>query len=97
MHGLTMLTMGMVLTIVLAFGSRALAEGGLRIGVSFPNERASAALDGRMLLMLSTDPAEEPRFQIGDSATTQQFSVSTWMASSRESTRCSMRRCWAIR
>ena len=73
MHGLTMLTMGMLLTIVLALGPSALAEGGLRIGVSFPSERAVAALDGRMLLMLSTDASDEPRFQIGDSATTQQI------------------------
>ena len=73
MHGLTMLTMGMLLTIVLALGPSALAEGGLRIGVSVPSERAVAALDGRMLLMLSTDASDEPRFQIGDSATTQQI------------------------
>ncbi|MCH7702385.1 MAG: hypothetical protein IID37_11930 [Planctomycetes bacterium] len=65
--------MGMLLTIVLALGPSALAEGGLRIGVSFPSERAVAALDGRMLLMLSTDASDEPRFQIGDSATTQQI------------------------
>ena len=45
MHGLTMLTMGMLLTVVLALGPSALAEGGLRIGVSFPSERAAAALD----------------------------------------------------
>jgi len=39
--------------------------GGLRFGLSFPRERSDAALDGRMLLMLSTDDTKEPRFQIG--------------------------------
>ena len=44
-HGLTMLAMGMLLTIVLALGPSALAEGRLRIGASFPSERAAAAFD----------------------------------------------------
>lgn len=33
--------------------------------------RSSAPLDGRLLLMLSTDPADEPRFQINDGLKTQ--------------------------
>ncbi len=70
---LVMLTNGMLLTIGLALGPAALAEGGLRIGVSFPSQRSAAALDGRMLLMLSTDDSREPRFQIGDNAKTQQI------------------------
>ncbi len=44
----------------------------LRIGVSFPKVRSAAPLDGRMLLMLSTDDSKEPRFQIRDGAKTQQ-------------------------
>jgi hypothetical protein len=39
--------------------------------VSLPKERASKPLDGRMLLMLSTDPSAEPRMQISDSPRTQ--------------------------
>ena len=55
-----MLTKVMLLTIAFAMESNALAEGGLRIGVSFPSERISARLDGRMLLMFSTDPSGAP-------------------------------------
>src|SRR5215467_9929571 len=33
--------------------------------------KGATALDGRLLLMLSTDPAEEPRLQINDSLKTQ--------------------------
>lgn len=44
----------------------------LRFGVSFPAERSKAALDGRMLLMISKDGSEEPRFQINDGLNSQQ-------------------------
>jgi len=36
----------------------------LRFSVSFPTERGSVPLDGRMLLMISSDSTMEPRFQI---------------------------------
>jgi hypothetical protein len=39
--------------------------------VSFPQERSAKPLDGRLLLVLSTDPAEEPRMQINDTPKTQ--------------------------
>jgi hypothetical protein len=39
--------------------------------VSFPAERSAAPLDGRILLLISSDGAAEPRFQIGDSSSTQ--------------------------
>ncbi len=45
----------------------------LRIAVSFPRERSAAPLDGRMLLMLSTDGTREPRFQITDGPNAQQI------------------------
>src|SRR5687768_2175074 len=44
---------------------------GLRFSVSFPRERSGTALDGRILLLISTDSSAEPRFQISDAATTQ--------------------------
>jgi hypothetical protein len=44
---------------------------GPRIEVSVSPERSSSPLDGRLLLVLSTDPAEEPRFQINDGPNTQ--------------------------
>src|SRR5688500_8962518 len=49
------------------------AEGGPRFGVSFPAELGPSALDGRVLLMISTDGSKEPRTQINDSPKTQQI------------------------
>ena len=46
-------------------------KGNLRFGISFPEEWSKEALDGRMLLMVSTDDSNEPRFQISDSPGTQ--------------------------
>ena len=43
----------------------------LRFGVSFPVERSAEALDGRMLLLISSDDSAEPRFQVGDGPGTQ--------------------------
>jgi len=48
------------------------AASHLRIGISFPKDKSPAPLDGRMLLMLSTDDSTEPRFQIGGGTRTQQ-------------------------
>jgi hypothetical protein len=42
-----------------------------RFTISFPAERSSAPLDGRLLLMLSTDSSAEPRMQINDTPKTQ--------------------------
>ena len=39
--------------------------------ISFPRERSSVPLDGRLLLLLSTDSTAEPRFQISDGLRTQ--------------------------
>lgn len=39
--------------------------------VSFPKARSAQPLDGRLLLLLSTDPSEEPRMQIDDTPRTQ--------------------------
>src|ERR1700733_9004840 len=39
--------------------------------VSFPKERSARPLDGRLLLLLSTDPSEEPRMQIDDTPRSQ--------------------------
>ena len=43
----------------------------LAFAVSFEATKSAAPLDGRLLLLLSTDPAEEPRFQINDGPKTQ--------------------------
>src|SRR2546427_8916773 len=44
---------------------------GARFAISFPAARSAAPLDGRVLLMLSTDTTAEPRFQISDGPNTQ--------------------------
>jgi hypothetical protein len=65
-----------VLQGILAF---ALTAGGLhaqqasayRFAVSFPSAQSTEPLDGRLLLILSTDPTDEPRLQISNSMRTQ--------------------------
>jgi hypothetical protein len=42
-----------------------------RFAVSFPKERSAQSLDGRILLLLSTDGSAEPRTQVGISYKTQ--------------------------
>jgi hypothetical protein len=43
----------------------------LRFGISFPAERSKTPLDGRLLLLISTNDKAEPRFQITGGADTQ--------------------------
>ncbi|MGC1492387.1 MAG: hypothetical protein WA798_13530, partial [Candidatus Acidiferrum sp.] len=38
--------------------------GGPQFSVSFPSDRSAQPLDGRVFVLLSTDPSEEPRMQI---------------------------------
>ncbi len=52
-------------------GTRMQAAPGLRVAVSFPRERSAAPLDGRLLLLISTDSTAEPRNQISDGPETQ--------------------------
>jgi hypothetical protein len=42
-----------------------------KFSISFPKERSATPLDGRLLLLLSTDPSAEPRKQIDDTPRTQ--------------------------
>jgi hypothetical protein len=48
------------------------ASSPLRFAVSFPREKGATPLDGRVLLLISTDGSEEPRKQIGVGLKTQQ-------------------------
>jgi hypothetical protein len=41
------------------------------ISVSFPAARSEKPLDGRLLLLLSNDPSDEPRMQIDDTLKSQ--------------------------
>src|SRR5262245_17740782 len=47
--------------------------GKLKFSLSFPDARSKTPLDGRLLLMISSDGSKEPRMQIDDSAKTQQI------------------------
>ena len=44
----------------------------LRFAISFPETSSKEPLDGRMLLLISTNNSREPRFQISEDLTTQQ-------------------------
>lgn len=46
-------------------------EASLRFGISFSGEICNESLDGRILLMISKNNDNEPRFQINDGAKTQ--------------------------
>jgi hypothetical protein len=46
-------------------------DDGPRFSVSFPKERSAQPLDGRVFVLLSTDPSQEPRMQIDLSVNTQ--------------------------
>ena len=43
-----------------------------KFAVSFPEQHSKTPLDGRLLLLISTDGSQEPRFQINDGLSTQQ-------------------------
>jgi hypothetical protein len=47
------------------------ATFGQSFTVSFPQEVSGQPMDGRLLLLLSTDPSQEPRMQIDDTPRTQ--------------------------
>jgi hypothetical protein len=49
------------------------APSGARVTVRLPASAAGAPIDGRLLLLVSTDPKAEPRFQITGDARTQQI------------------------
>ncbi|HEV8598922.1 MAG TPA: hypothetical protein VGQ69_06150 [Gemmatimonadales bacterium] len=48
------------------------APAGLRFSVTFSAARSSVPLDGRLLILISTDTTGEPRFQVSDNVTTAQ-------------------------
>jgi hypothetical protein len=70
------ISISFVLLAVLALPSVAkLSEkpnANLRFSVSFPVEKSSAPLDGRLLLLVSKNNTREPRLQISEDLTTQQ-------------------------
>src|SRR5882672_4340845 len=59
--------------IVFSILAASLASGATTtvFSVSFPKTRSDKPIDGRILLILSTDPSAEPRMQINDTPKTQ--------------------------
>jgi|RhiMetdeSRZDD1v2_1073273.scaffolds.fasta_scaffold94611_1 putative esterase len=66
-----------MLAVAIAAGAACLqgraAPARLRVLMSVPSSQATAPLDGRMLLILSTDERTEPRFQVSDNDRTAQI------------------------
>jgi hypothetical protein len=66
-----------------ALAPRAEAPG-VRFSVTYGADKSAQALDGRLLLLISKDPAEEPRLQITDNALRSQqvfgLDVESWKA-----------------
>src|SRR6202789_1697851 len=64
--------LGFSLVVVMAVcGSVKAQTGAQAVSVSFPATQSAKALDGRLLLLLSNDPSEEPRMQIDDTPKSQ--------------------------
>ncbi|MEK7403064.1 MAG: hypothetical protein AABZ80_11985 [Gemmatimonadota bacterium] len=62
--------------LVLAVALAAPAAAQVRFSVTFPAERSSAPIDGRLLVMIAVDTTDEPRLQVSDNvATAQVFGV----------------------
>jgi len=77
-------TILLIIVAVLSFPWSGKAEhqlANLRFNITFPASVSKDALDGRLLLLISTNKDEEPRFQISEDLTTQQvfgIDVDAW-------------------
>ena len=73
-HGLVPLALLLVSTAGPAAAAPSEAQmAPLRFAVSFPKEKSATPLDGRVLLIVSTDGSAEPRTQVGIGLRTQQI------------------------
>ena len=77
-------TILLIIVAVLSFSSSGKAQStSLRFNITFPASASKEALDGRLLLLISTNKDDEPRFQISEDLTTQQvfgIDVDAWKA-----------------
>ena len=67
----------------LEFKTNAMTQTKLKFNISFPETASKEPLDGRLLLLLSTNSEKEPRFQISEDLSTQQvfgIDVDGWKA-----------------
>jgi hypothetical protein len=62
---------GAVFAIVVLVSAVAAQNTGPRFSVAFPSSRSAQPIDGRLLLVLSSDPSDEPRMQVNDTPKTQ--------------------------
>src|SRR6202050_4191515 len=60
-----------ILMFALTAGALHAQASSYRFAVSFPSAKRAEPLHGRLLLILSTDPSEEPRLQISNSVRTK--------------------------
>ena len=65
-------TLSLVLLLLFGFSTKAQVKSNLRFEVSLPESAVKETLDGRLLLLISTNDKQEPRFQISEDLTTQQ-------------------------
>ena len=63
--------LGLAILVVLVLESASFAASAPRFSISFPAAQSDQPIDGRMFVLLSTDPSAEPRKQIDDSPRTQ--------------------------
>src|SRR3954470_19111368 len=74
-----------ILLVVAAFATTVTAatKTPLTFEITFPKAMSAAPLDGHILLLISNNPKEEPRFQIGSNVDSQQMfgrDVDKWAA-----------------
>ncbi len=68
----TLIKLGLILLAVFLFSTDAQLKSNVRFEVSLPATASKEPLDGRLLLLISTNNEQEPRFQINEDLTTQQ-------------------------
>src|SRR5215469_15786575 len=61
----------LALYVVCSLSALAQVGNSPQFSISFSKQKSDKPLDGRMLLLLSTDPSEEPRMQINDTPKSQ--------------------------
>ena len=64
-------TNSLLLVLILATTVTAATKSPLTFEITFPKEMNAVSLDGHILLLISNNPKEEPRFQIGGSVDSQ--------------------------
>jgi len=89
MKRISIIIIGVVVVLVvtlfpkLEFKANAMTQAKLKFNVSFPETASKEPLDGRLLLLISTNNEKEPRFQISEDLSTQQvfgIDVDNWKA-----------------